>query len=123
DRPPLLVAIFMAAPPLTQRGMDINIPAEAKTKSDITPDISQIVVEYTADRRISVNKSDVTINQLEKQLRDIFEQRKDKTMFIIGDATLRYKDIIDVIDAAKGAGVDKVGIVTSGMRKAGGATN
>ena len=36
--------------------------------------------------------------------------------------TLRYGDIIEVIDAAKGAGVEKVGIVTEGMRKAGGAS-
>ena len=43
-------------------------------------------------------------------------------MFIIGAGTLRYRDIVDVIDAAKGAGVEKVGIVTEGMRKAGGAT-
>ena len=55
-------------------------------------------------------------------LRNIFEQRKDKTMFIIGAGTLRYKDIMEVIDAAKGVGVDKVGIVTEGMRRAGGAT-
>jgi biopolymer transport protein ExbD len=40
----------------------------------------------------------------------------------MGAGTLRYKDIIDVIDAAKGAGVEKVGIVTEGMRKAGGAS-
>ena len=119
----VLLVIFMAALPLTQRGMDINVPAEAKSKSDITPEISQIVVEYTADRHISVNKEDVPILGLEKRLRDIYEQRKDKTMFIIGAETLRYKDIIEVIDAAKGAGVEKLGIVTSGMRKAGGATN
>jgi biopolymer transport protein ExbD len=119
----VLLVIFMAALPLTQKGIDINIPAEAKTKADITPDISQIVIEYTADRRISVNKQDVTVAALEKRLRDIFEQRKDKTLFISGAETLRYRDIIEVIDAAKGAGVEKVGIVTAGMRKAGGAAN
>jgi biopolymer transport protein ExbD len=43
-------------------------------------------------------------------------------MFLIAAGTLRYKDIVDVIDAAKGAGVEKVGIVTEGMRKAGGAS-
>ena len=52
------------------------------------------------------------------RLRTIFEERKDKTMFIIGAGTLRYGDIVEVIDAAKGAGVEKVGIVTEGMRKA-----
>ena len=118
----VLIVIFMAALPLTQKGLDINLPAESKTKSDVTPDISQIVLDYTADKRIAVNKQDVTLPELEKRLRDIFEQRKDKTMFLIASGTLRYREIVAVIDAAKGAGVEKVGIVTDGMRKAGGAS-
>jgi biopolymer transport protein ExbD len=118
----VLLVIFMAALPLTQKGVDINLPAESKKTTDVTPDISQIVVDYSADKKISVNKQDVTVAELETRLRNIFDQRKDKTMFIIGAGTLRYKDIIEVIDAAKGAGVEKVGIVTEGMRKAGGAS-
>jgi len=117
----VLLVIFMAALPLTQKGVDINLPAETKKTTDITPDVSQIVLTYTADKRMSVNNNDVTSQELETQLRNIFDQRKDKTMFIMGAGTLRYKDIIEVIDAAKGAGVEKVGIVTEGMRKAGGA--
>ena len=117
----VLIVIFMAALPLTQKGLDINLPAETKKTTDVTPEISQIVLNYTADKRISVNNNDVTLLDLETRLRNIFDQRKDKTMFIMGAGTLRYKDIVDVIDAAKGAGVDKVGIVTEGMRRAGGA--
>jgi len=79
------------------------------------------MLEYTADRQIAVNKTPVTIPELQGRLRDIFESRKDKTMFIAGAETLRYRDIIEVIDAAKGAGVEKVGIVTAAMRRAGGA--
>ena len=117
----VLLVIFMAALPLAQKGVDINLPAETKTaQQQREVDVSQIVVEYTADRRLSVNKQDVTVIELEKKLRDIYSQRKDKTMFIAGAETLRYKDIIEVIDAAKGAGVEKVGIVTAGMRKAAG---
>ena len=71
---------------------------------------------------MSVNKQDTTMAALEEKLRTIFEQRKDKTMFLIASGTLRYREIVAVIDAAKGAGVEKVGIVTDGMRKAGGAT-
>jgi biopolymer transport protein ExbD len=56
-------------------------------------------------------------------LRTTFEGRKERTMFIIGDPSLKYGDIITVIDAAKGAGVDKVGIVTEGMRRGDSATN
>jgi biopolymer transport protein TolR len=117
----VLLVIFMAALPLTQKGVDINLPAETKKNTDVTPEVSQIVLDYTADKRISVNKQDITINELESRLRNIYDQRKDKTMFIMAAGTLRYKDIIDVIDAAKGAGVEKVGIVTEGMRKAGGS--
>jgi biopolymer transport protein ExbD len=118
----VLLVIFMAALPLTQRGLDINLPAESKKTTDVTPDISQIVLTYEADKRMSLNKQDVTLRELETRLRNIYDQRKDKTMFLIAAGTLRYKDIVDVIDAAKGAGVEKVGIVTEGMRKAGGAS-
>src|SRR5262249_34463169 len=117
----VLLVIFMAALPLTQQGMDINLPAETKKTTDVTPDISQIVVNYTADRKITINNGDVAVQELETRLRNIFDQRRDKTMFIMGAGTLYYKDIIFVIDAAKGAGVEKVGIVTEGMRRAGGA--
>ena len=118
----VLIVIFMAALPLTQKGVDINLPAESKKTTDVTPDISQIVLDYTADKRIAINKTDVSVNELETRLRNIYDQRKDKTMFLIAAPTLRYGDIVAVIDAAKGAGVEKVGIVTEGMRKAGGAS-
>jgi biopolymer transport protein TolR len=117
----VLLVIFMAALPLTQKGVDINLPAESKKTTDATPDVSQIVVNYTADKKISVNNNDIAIGELETRLRAIFDQRKDKTMFIIGAGALRYREIVEVIDAAKGAGVEKVGIVTEGMRRAGGA--
>ncbi len=112
----VLLIIFMAALPLTQKGMDINLPLETKAPQSATPD-TQIVLEYNADRSIAVNKQVVTLGNLETFLRDTFETRKEKTMFIVGDPNLRYGDIVTVIDAAKGAGVEKVGIVTEGMRR------
>ena len=117
----VLLVIFMAALPLSQKGLDINLPPETNQPQQNQP-ISQIVLEYTADKKISINHQDVQLPELEERLRTIFEDRKDKTMFISGDGSLRYGDIINVIDAAKGAGVEKVGIVTEGMRKGGGAT-
>ena len=111
----VLLIIFMAALPLTQKGLDINLPLETKAPS--TPmDNQQIMLEYTADRQIAVNKQPVAMDGLEDYLRNVFETRKEKTMFIAGAGTLRYSDIIAVIDAAKGAGVEKVGIVTEKMR-------
>ena len=113
----VLLVIFMAALPLSQKGLDINLPPETNQPQNTTQ-ISQIVLEYTADKKISINHQDVQLPELEERLRTIFEDRKDKTMFISGDGALRYGDIINVIDAARGAGVEKVGIVTEGMRKA-----
>jgi biopolymer transport protein ExbD len=116
----VLLVIFMAALPLSQKGIDINLPAETRSAAQATPAVGQIVLEYTADGRIAVNKQDVSVATLEGRLRAIFAERNDKRMFIVGAGTLKYRDIVNVIDAAKGAGVEQVGIVTEGMRKAAG---
>jgi biopolymer transport protein ExbD len=112
----VLLIIFMAALPLSQKGVDVNLPLEVNKPAQQTPS-EQIVVEYNADRSIAVNKQPVTLATLQEKLRDVFETRREKTMFIVGDPTLRYGEIISVIDAARGAGVEKVGIVTEGMRR------
>ena len=112
----VLLIIFMAALPLSQKGVDVNLPLEVNKPTQSTP-FEQIVLEYNADRSIAVNKQIVTLANLQDKLRDVFETRREKTMFIVGDPTLRYGEIIQVIDAARGAGVEKVGIVTEGMRR------
>jgi biopolymer transport protein TolR len=113
----VLLVIFMVTLPLNQRGLDVNLPAETQQPKQATPDISQIVLNYTADKKISINNKDIALKDLPDFLRTTFEERKDKTMFIMGAGTLRYGEIVEVIDAAKGAGVEKVGIVTEGMRR------
>lgn len=113
----VLLIIFMAALPLTQRGVDVNLPLETEQKQQQTPNDNQVVLEYNADNSIAVNHQPIQLAELESKLRDIFETRKEKTMFIIGDPSIRYGQIVQVIDAAKGAGVEKVGIVTMGMRQ------
>lgn len=114
----VLLVIFMAALPMTQKGLDIALPPEVVTQPPPAPDPGKIVIEVAADRKMAINKQDVTLADLGPRLRSIYEQRADKTMYIIGAPTLPYGAIIDVIDAAKGAGVQKVGIVTEGARTA-----
>jgi biopolymer transport protein TolR len=109
----VLLVIFMASLPLSQKGLDVDLPAETTT-SPVVVD-KQIVVEYLADRRLAINKQDVPLAGLEARLRDIFATRRDKTLYIAGAGTLRYGDIVAVVDAGKGAGVERVGIITAGM--------
>lgn len=115
----VLLIIFMAALPLTQKGVDINLPLEVNDAPQAAEVLTQIVVEYSADRRITINSTPVTTETLQSELRTVFEARKDKTLFLNGHESLRYGEIVEVIDAAKGAGVEKVGIVTTGMKTAG----
>ena len=112
----VLLVIFMAALPLSQRGLDTSLPSASTPAAHRAPDAS-IVVEYSADRKLAINHQEVTLAGLETRLREIYQTRRDKTLFIMGAGSLRYGEIVDVIDAAKGAGVQKVGIVTEKMRR------
>jgi biopolymer transport protein TolR len=84
----VLLIIFMAALPLTQKGVDINLPLETKAPQQQNQTDTQIVLEYNADKSIAVNHQPVALAELETKLRDTFESRKEKTMFIIGDPSL-----------------------------------
>lgn len=112
----VLLVIFIAALPLTQKGQDINLPLEVNKSAKAADVLGQIVIDYGADHRLTVNKTEVAISALQEHLRVLFETRNEKTVFIIGDPAVRYGEIVEIIDAASGAGVTKVGIVTTGMR-------
>jgi biopolymer transport protein ExbD len=112
----VLLVIFMAALPLTQQGLDVEAPRAVQPRAPLQ-DPGRIVVEITADREVSVNQQRVRPADLEARLRQVFESRADKTLFIMGAPSLRYGEIVAVVDAARGAGVTRVGIVTEGMRR------
>jgi len=83
----VLLVIFMAALPLSQKGIDINLPLDTESQQQQQQiDSDQIVLVYSATRTITINNQPVTLQDLETRLRNIFEQRKNKTMFIIGPA-------------------------------------
>ena len=113
----VLLIIFMAALPLTQRGLDTSLPQPAEHAVTETPP-ETVVLEYAADGRITINKQPVPLSDLQARLTTVFSDRRDKTLFVMGDGGLPYGRIVEAIDAAKGAGVDKVGIVTESMRRA-----
>jgi biopolymer transport protein TolR len=113
----VLLIIFMAALPLTQRGLDTALPQPAENASTDAPP-SHVVLEYAADGLITINKQPVPLSDLQARLTTLFSDRRDKTLFVMGDGSLPYGRIVEAIDAAKGAGVDKVGVVTESMRRA-----
>jgi biopolymer transport protein ExbD len=114
----VLLVIFLAGLPLTQKAIDSQLPAHPQ-KGDAPPGSMHIVVEYTADRHLSINHQEVALTGLEARLRGIYADRHDKTLYVAGAASLPYQSIVDVLDAAKGAGVERVGIITAGMIREG----
>ena len=114
----VLLIIFMSALPLTQKGLDLTVPPETQRAPE-GPPLPSIVLEYSADGRLAINKQPIAPQDLEARLGDVFRDRRDKTLFISADGSLRYGQVVRVIDAAKGAGVVRVGVITERMRAVG----
>ena len=114
----VMLVIFLAALPLTQEGFDIALPPEVVAPD--VPDTTTIVATYAADHTLSINRRPVAVAEAEAVFREVFSSRRDKTLFVIGDGSVRYGEIARIIDAAVGAGVARVGIVTEGMKQAAG---
>jgi biopolymer transport protein TolR len=110
----VLLVIFMAAVPLAQQGLDTKIPADVRRRSD--PASMQIVVSCDRNGQIAINQEPIALTELSARLQAIYETRIDKTLYVLGDATLRYRAIIAIIDIAKGAGISRVGVITPGMQ-------
>ena len=110
----VLLVIFMAALPLTQRGLDINLPLDTKAEST-QADTKQVVIERTADRQVVLNKQPIPLEELQSRLASIFASRSDKAVFIIGADTLTYGDIVPLLDAATALGL-RIGIITPDMK-------
>ncbi len=104
----VLLVIFIAAMPIVQKGLTADLPSPAP-RSLQAPDA--IVLEISATQHIAINHQDVRAMELRRRLHEIYDNRRDKTLFVKGDPALRYRDVVEVIDTARGAGVERVGIV------------
>ncbi len=114
----VLLIIFMVITPLTPTGLDALVPQPSpNTKAD--PDVlaRTIVVSMDSTHHVKINQEPIDIRMLGSRLEDIFKTRSDRVMFVKGDPTLQFGDVAELIDIAKGAGLDKIGLVTKALEE------
>ncbi|MCJ7581624.1 MAG: biopolymer transporter ExbD [Candidatus Aminicenantes bacterium] len=105
----VLLIIFMVITPLSQKGMDIILP-ETSSESGATP-VGLVVMTLLTDLSVDINKSPYAFDQVGDELRRIYSARQDKTIFIRAYAKVPFYKVIELIDIAKGAGVDTTGLI------------
>ncbi len=114
----VLIIIFMVITPLQPKGLPALVPQpnpNAKPSEDVIN--RTVVVSMDAQRRITINQQPVSLKELGPRLEDIFKTRNERVMFVKGDPTLPFGDIADIIDIAKGAGIDKIGLITKAIEE------
>jgi biopolymer transport protein ExbD len=118
----VLLIIFMVVTPLAQKGLDIALPQPPPPNQPPQKTINTVVLSIE-ETLISVNKTPVgDISELEQRLRDIYQTRTDKTIFVRATGDVPYGKVVAAMDAAKGAGVERIGIISEKMiEQAGGA--
>ncbi len=110
----VLIIIFMVITPLTPKGLDALVPQPSKDQAPPPEDVINrtVVVSIDAERRIKINQDPTDLRNLGSRLEDIFKTRNERVMFVKGDSTLPFAEVATVIDIAKGAGIDKIGLIT-----------
>ena len=114
----VLLIIFMVITPLTPKGLDALVPQPPKDKEKNPPPSDRTVVvqllKGAGDKaNLKINQDDVTWENLEGRLNDIFKTRAEKVMFVKADPDLTFNEVAQVIDISHSAGVDKVGLITA----------
>jgi biopolymer transport protein TolR len=121
----VLLIIFMVITPLSPKGLDALVPQPPPPNApkNNTPD--RTIVVQLIDRgagqepALKINQDDVTWDNLEGRLADIFKARAEKVMFVKGDDAVAFANVANVIDIAHAAGVDKVGLITAKIEAGG----
>jgi biopolymer transport protein ExbD len=112
----VLLIIFMVVTPLAQKGLDIALPQPPPPNQPVPQTPPNVVVLSVEEGLISVNKSPVlNMAELEQRLRDLYQTRSDKTIFVRATGEVVYGKVVAAMDAAKAAGVERIGIISEKM--------
>ena len=111
----VLLIIFMVVTPLAQMGLDISLPQPPPPNQPEQRSQSNQVVVALEGGVITVNKTPVAVEELESRLRDIYQARSDKTIFVRATGTVPYGRVVQAMDLATAAGVERIGIISDKM--------
>ncbi|MGB7622865.1 MAG: biopolymer transporter ExbD [Terriglobia bacterium] len=109
----VLIIIFLVITPIISKGLDALVPQPPKNETKPAADPGRtIVVIIDKEGLLKINQEPTTWETLGPRLDDIFKTRSERVMFVKGDDSTLFDRIIRIIDIAKGAGVDKIGLIT-----------
>ena len=113
----VLMIIFMVITPLTPKGLEALVPQPPPKNSPPPPPDQDrtVVILIDKDKRMKLNTEDITEAQLGKRLIEVFKTRAERVVFVKGDPDLEFRYVARAIDIAKGAAIDKVGLMTKGV--------
>jgi biopolymer transport protein TolR len=110
----VLLIIFMVITPMTPHGLEALVPQPPPPGAQATAaDNRTVVVIIEKDKSMMINTEPTDEQRLGKRLEDIFKTRAERVVFVKGHPDLEYQNVARVIDIAKGAGIDKVGLMTA----------
>jgi biopolymer transport protein TolR len=115
----VLLIIFMVITPLTPKGMDALVPQpnpNQKQEQDLSDKtvVVQVIADPKSDKsKLKINNEDVTWENLGARMEQIFKERAEKVAFVKGDNDVMFMDVARAIDIMRGAGIDKVGLITA----------
>jgi biopolymer transport protein ExbD len=106
----VLLIIFMAALPTMRKSIDVQLPDPTPSVAPANAQSNQIVLEVNADGTYSINSEKVTEAQLAPRLKQIYDPRPEKIIFVKGDPKAKYEQVVHAMDVARGSGVKVIGV-------------
>jgi len=113
----VLLIIFMIMQPMMRKAIDMQLPDPEPAVVTANNASDQIVMEVLPDGQFAVNKEPLTKETLGTRLHEIYDNRPEKIMFIKGDPTVKYQDVIFAMDVARGSGVKVIGVTPKDAAK------